>query len=314
MAKRLASNSHPTLERKILFYRIDTGSDAHGRPRNFNLSSVLQHIETLQFSDDAQGRYLAADDGNRVCCWVDECSDNGKVRVGTVRRSGLPLVEKSGILTDLPLPMVAGLAEQTHVVFFDGGIIGAEFNFYGPRVSRLAAYFREKAPGVSVPVAFEPLIRRDVTEQLERLSDVRLFQLRIRKSYAEKIAGIDENLGAAFAAAAKVSDADEIEILLSPPRYSRAGIGKQLLNTVKRLVSLGGIHEQAQKLQIRGFDTKNRQIELVDLLSDKLIVRKEIIRQGSRSRALDSESAYAAIQSAYSEVQNELILARSVAE
>lgn len=49
------------------------------------------------------------------------------------------------------------------------------------------------------------------------------------------------------------------------------------------------------------------------MLSDKLIVRKQIIRQGERSRALDSTSAYAAIEAAFAEVRDELATLRGVA-
>lgn len=310
MAKRQQNNQKPTLERNVFFYRIDAGDDPHGRPVAFDVAKALQHVNSLPFTD--VGRYHLAEDGNAICCWVDVATQAGQLRLGTVRRSGFPQVDRSGTLSDLNIPISAGLVEQVHVVFFPDGIVGSEFNFYGPRLSRLSAYLVEKAAGVVPQVVFEPLIRKDVTEQLDRLQDVRLFQLRVRKSYAERIARIDHSLGAAFRAAAEVSDADEIEITLSPKRFTRSGIGQKMIGIAKSLIGLSDVHHEVQKFHIKGFDPQSGQTELVDVLSDKLIVRKQIISQGQRSRALDSASAYLAIQAAYNEVRDELTTLRGV--
>lgn len=311
MAKRRAATKRQSLNRNIFFYRIDAGDDARGRPRTFDVKATLDHIHSLPFEDDGP-RYQLVEDDNAICCWIDDSSSTGRLRIGAVRRTGLPQVDRSGVLTDLNIPLSAGLVEQVHVVFFPNRIVGSEFNFHGPRLSRLSSYFSDKARGIVPPVVFEPLIRRDVTEQLDRLTDVRLFQLRIRKSYAEGIVRIDDSLGAAFQAAAQVSDADEIEITLSPKRFSRNGIGQKMIRIAKSLIGLRGIHEESQKFHVKGFDPQSQKTELVDLLSDKLIVRKQIIRHGERSRALDSASAYSAIESAYNEVREELEILRGV--
>lgn len=312
MAKRrAAAPQRPTLERNIFFYRTDAGTDAHGRPRRFNVAAALAHLDALPFTDE--GRYLAGEDGNALCCWVDDPGATGRVRLGTVRRSGFPQVDRAGTLSDLNIPASAGLVEQVHIIFFPNGIVGSEFNFYGPRVSRLAAYLTEKAPGVVPQVAFEPLIRRDVTDQLDRLQKVSLFQLKVRRSYADALAQVDESLGAAFRAAAEISDATEIEITLAPRRYSRDGIGQRMIDVAKGIIGLRNVHEEAHKFHVKGFDPVSQQTELVDVLSDKLIVRKQIIRQGERSRALDSTSAYAAIEAAFAEVRDELATLRGVA-
>jgi hypothetical protein len=54
-----------------------------------------------------------------------------------VRSTNLRHVEAAGLCSPLGLDPAAGLAEQIHLVSFSDNVIGAEFNSYGPRVTRL---------------------------------------------------------------------------------------------------------------------------------------------------------------------------------
>jgi len=173
------------VERKVYFYRVHAEQHPDGRPRRFNPRPVLEHINELPFTED--GRYLEASDGNAVSCWID---GQDRLRIANVRRSGLPRLERSGRLRSLRIPAQSGLAEETPVVFFPDNIVGVVFNFYGPRVSRLATYFAAKAEGVCPPVTFEVLLRQDILEQLKRLRDIRLFQLKIRGTRPAKGRGL----------------------------------------------------------------------------------------------------------------------------
>ena len=38
------------------------------------------------------------------------------------------------------------MVEVTHLVFFPDNVIGSEYNHFGPRISRLPLYLREKVP------------------------------------------------------------------------------------------------------------------------------------------------------------------------
>jgi uncharacterized protein YgbK (DUF1537 family) len=232
--------------------------------------------------------------------------------VGNVRRSGLPQVERGGAISPLPIPTTAGLVEQIHVVFFPDQIVGSEFNFYGPRMASLAHYFAVKADGVCPPVKFEPLLRQNVTQQLDRLQDVRLLQLKIRSSYAAVVSQADQDLGSAFEAAARAGDADELEIILRPRAYSRGQLSQRVLDTMRRLLQRPDLREEASRFIVKGMDSVTGRVELVDFLGDQLISRKQIILQDRRTRALDQESAYSAIQAAYDELRDQLVTAASV--
>jgi hypothetical protein len=222
-----------TVERNIYFYRLDTGGRNIGEPIAFDPTPILRHIDSLPFA--IPGRYAVDNDERVTSCWVDHNKAPHRIRIGSIRRSDLPQVEQGGDLTPLRIPAGAGLVEQIHIVFFPDGLVGSEFNFYGPRISHLGSYLAEKSPVPGMHFAFEHLLRQDVAEQLARLEDIRLLDLRIRSSYANVIAEADHDLGSAFKAAQRASEADEVGLVLRPRPYSRGSLAIRLLDTVRRV-------------------------------------------------------------------------------
>ena len=304
-----------TVERRIIFYRLDAGTDDGCRPLPFDIRPALTWLGTLPFTTD--GRYLAEDDGNHTCCWPDHAAKAvpdacPRLRFGSIRRSGFPQVEQGGALSQLDLSPDAGLAEQVHVIFFPQAIVGAEFNFYGPRVTRLAAYLRAKVPNLPERLEFQPLLRPDVAAQLEHLRDVRLLRLRIHASYAARVAEADRSLGAAFRAAQRAGGGEEIEIVIRPRAYSRGTLAGRLLGVVRRLVALPDLRTEVAHFSIKGLNGQTNEVDVVDLLSDQLATRAQILCQERQTRALNSASAYAAIERAYAELRPQLLLAAGV--
>jgi len=295
----------PTLERKIHFYRASVGNDENGLPLPFNPDPALVKINSLPFSD-SNGRYLTGEDGNAVCGWIDTNGSQSRMRFGHIRRAGLPQIEQSGTLSDLNIAANAGLVEAIHVIFFPNNIVGADFNFYGPRLSRLGTYLRSKSDGQSPAVTFLPLLRHDVVAQLDHLTDVRLFDLKIHPSYANTVRQADQDLGAAFDAARRVGDTKEIEIIIQPNKNARKSIQDRFISIAKSLGRQSELRTEALKFIVRGKRDDTGRVEAIDLLRDHLIANKKIVCLSERSRALDMHSAYAAIQSAYNELGEDL--------
>lgn len=309
MATRKAKRSIPTVERKIHFYRMNVGTMPNGKPRIANLTNWLHKIDTLPFTSG--GRYVDLEPGLATCCWVDHNQANHRLRFGSIRRSALPQVEQRGALSPLSIPASSGLAEQVHVVFFPNKIVGSEFNFYGPRLSRFSDYLAQRAGLVNPTVSFEPLIRQDVWEQLKKLKDVRVMQLQVRASYIERIAEIDKDLASAFEAAKKVSDAEVLEVILRMRPYSRDTLADRIAGIVRKIARRSDVREEASQFVVKGLNAQTGHIDQIDVLNDHLIAKKQIVRQDRRTRALDSSAAYAAIEEAYEELREELEKAAS---
>lgn len=315
MPRRLNGAAPPTLERKIHFYRADIGVDGGGRPLAFDPAPALATINALPFSDGNNGRYLVADDGNAVCAWPGASGTLQSMRFCQIRRTGLPQLEQAGRVSDLNIATDAGLLEPVHVVFFSDNIVGADFNFYGPRLSRLGYYLRIKS-GNALPLAtFHPLLRNDVAEQLDHLTELRLFNLKVKPAYIQTIRQADASLGDAFAANARVLDGDseEIQLVLKPSKDTRNNALQRLLGPVKALARGRELRENAGLFQIKGKHDETNRVETIDLLRDQLIVRKQVLRLGERSRAVDADSVIQAIQTAHEELVAELRQAPGVA-
>jgi hypothetical protein len=294
------------VERKIYFYRIYSGVTNSGKPIPFDPVSIFTHIDGLAWN----ARYMFDHEDKYVACWVDRIERPCRVRVGAIRRSNLPLVEDLGNLDPLPIPETSGLAESIHAVFFENDIVGADYNYYGPRASKLADYITQIVK-VNPPkiLRFEPLLRKDAADQMKDMKRIRMFRLKIRSSYAETVARADASLGAAFKAAAEAGGADEIEIILKPQPYSRNALVSNLRETTLKLLQFKNLREESSKFYVEGYGADEDGAIKLDLLNDKFIVKKKIVKQDERSRALDPESAYLAIEAAYEALKGELVLA-----
>ncbi|MGO4129220.1 hypothetical protein AB4Z01_32820 [Inquilinus sp. YAF38] len=305
MARR--SRVAPTLERKIHFYRANIGADGRGQPLIFDPTPALTAIGGMPFADGQSGRYLVDEDGNALCVWPTT-SDVATMRFCQIRRTGLPQLEQAGTVSDLNIATDAGLLEPVHVVFFSDNIVGADFNFYGPRLSRLGFYLRVKSGNIIPLATFEPLLRLDVAEQLDHLTELRLLDLKIRASYSETIRQADTSLGDAFAANARVldGDAEEIRLVLQPAKDGRREALRRLLSPLKALLRGRELRENVARFQVKGKHDESNKVETIDLLRDQLIARKQVMRIGERSRAINPDSAFAAIRAAHDELAGEL--------
>lgn len=299
----------PSIARKIYFYRAITDLDADERPTPFDPTAALRHIDDLPFSE--QGRYLDAGDAT-LCCWVDQVDHPQQFRLGHIRRTGLPLVEDRGRLADLQIPNNSGLVEVIHIVVFGDNIIGADLNFYGPRVKRLTWYLHAKSRGLSGPVVFEPLLRRDVEDELQRLKGIRLFHLRIRSSYAPNVATVDKDLATAFEAAGRAGRAEEVELLLRLKRYSRGYLSDHIRRATLRLAAEPDLRGEATVFKVKGTRSDTDEPAEIDILRDQLIAQEQIMRHSARGRSLDHRSAYEAIMRAHATLERELSEAASV--
>lgn len=307
--RKVQSKAKPevlTTDRKIYFYRLNAGDNEDGSPIQFDLTPVLDIIDHLPF--EPQERYHVGSDGTETLCIVDRNSSPHRIRLGNVRRSDFPHEEEKGVFSPLSIAAGKGLVEPIHVVFFPDNIVGCEFNFYGPRIGKLRTYLVTKGGDRCRTVTFAALLRQDVADDLNRLRTLRTFQLKIHSSYAEVVEKADERLGSAFREAREAGGAEIVEISLKPATRSKAAkLAAELLDSVRRITKLPDIRDQAKTFTVAGEEEGTGRQFVIDLLSDQLIAKKKILKSDPKSRAVNSESAYQAIEEAYAELRDELI-------
>jgi hypothetical protein len=285
--------------RRIYFYRVDVGREQTGERQPFD-GEQLEPISKLDFAD---GSAYLEEDGLITCAWLDRRHGHPRLRVADIRRQDLPQLEREGALTRLAIDQRAGLAEQVHVAFYDNNIVGSDFNFYGPRMSRVARYLRDRA-GIQ-EFSFEYLIRRDVVSQLNQLQDIRLFQLRISPSHIDEIGRLDESVAAMFRSASALGDAGRVEVILRPVPYSREPLSGRVKEALLALVGRRETLDAADLFKTAGLAADGR-VRGLDLLKDQLVVEREVRRLGDGSRALDRDSVYRAIDGAYADLRADL--------
>lgn len=309
----MASRKPKTVSRRVYFFRADAGVDNNGRPIAFDARGALAALDAVGFSNG--DRYWEHEEGAVTCGWVDALEPIPHMRLAVVRRESLPQVENRGALSDLEIARSAGLAEQSHIAFFPGNVVGSEFNFYGPRLTRLGPYLEKVIPAEVSDVRFAPLVRGDAWDEVAQLGEIRLMRMRIRPSYASRVREANETLGQAFSAAAAYGSAEDVEITLRAAPYRReshlAARVRETLNRFRKSDGLGGA-DSPVVLQVGGIDSRTGCMTTIDVLSDKLVSMQQITTLNSRTRVLNSESAYSAIHKAYAVLKNDLDAAAAV--
>jgi hypothetical protein len=291
-----------TSERATYFYSVE-GTDA-GRWRR---DEVLRALDTLQ--RDPADRFLDVEGGDVVFVAVDRVptgvGQTGRLRLLRSRRSNLPAMERAGALSALPLPADAGLAEPSHVVFAPDGLVAAEFNFFAPRMTALARYIRTR---LNLNIDFATFMQRDILERLNRLEDVRLLELSLRPSpmFAEAIRG-DDAISQAVYAASVVPGERRVSLSFSghPDSAEFTAQARGFAGRAAATPDVDGDDEggKATVLRVRGHDPASDSVEWVDLLKEKVVRRVRIEREDDRTRALDTSSAYHAIEAALDEAR-----------
>ncbi len=288
-----------SIQRGVYFYLVRNSDGSPGDPV-LNLSRALHEVLKLHFRPGE--RYLETDDGTRATCiWVHRGTFPLRLRIADVRKSDLPLIDREGRLRPLNLASDEGVAEGTHLVVFADGRVGCEFNYYGPRIGRLSNYLEVKAPSVVPSVVFDPIIYTDTALQLRRLQSAKSVTFRIPAVLSRAVREVDESLGELLSSTAARTESPTVSIHLDPEPHSRQPIGGGALELVRRLFKIQEIRNGAIEFTVSGFDSDGR-INEIDLLGGRLVAEETMVRQDDSSRAVNSLSAYEAIEAARNRV------------
>lgn len=309
-----------TMKRKIQFFKVDMyclNSENNllerVRDQTERANTVFNYIGGLTFDHVANSnRYYRFSNGNEMSMYVDQFYNNRIVgRIVTCRRNQLPDVEDAGVLSALPIPNQAGLAEITHFIYyFQTQIVGMEFNFYGPKAGNLKTYLEEKSNGEISQFLITPVIRPDLDPILNNPDlEISMFEVEAHRNAGEVLKDLNKNLGVAFKVASSASEAETVEIILRKKAYSRSGFWGGFLN-IGALMDRFRLSDRDKfnKLKMNVVDPKNRKVKPIDLLADKLTLTKDIEYINGRRKSIQSASMYREIDNAYNELRSQLII------
>ena len=248
---------------------------------------------------------IATEKGDNLFVITDDISDEMiSFRIVLCKTNALPLVEEDGSLEELEtyINEKKNIAEVTHCVYFrDSGIVGAEFNFSGARVSALNWYlprilFLNGDTEKNYEVRFTSRINEDAYEKLAKDETLTLFELYFKPD-SDAYKNVLANTSLFRGAVQSVPDAEIIEVAVKrrkTKRNSYTGINDIL--TWEQLKTLSrDYREDIKKLYV----SQGSYSDGVDLLADKLVTKVDIVR--TKRRTIDSKDAYKKIKEFYEE-------------
>ena len=235
--------------------------------------------------------------GDKLYVEVDEINEekgNVAFRLVLCRPDAFPYIEKEGKLENI-VGLVSGefnLAEVTHcMMFYNEGIMGAEFNFNGARPSAISAYATFKCSKIDRLIC-TPKLRNDTFKRIANDRGYSLFQLKV-KNTPEMRLFLRDKMGFIGSMISRIDELDTYEIVL------RRKIGKKKLG-FPAVMSKDEMQEFVNKNieNIEKFEVNQGVYkEPVNLLKDKMVTRKEFVM--TKNKTIDSDSMYDAIRSFY---------------
>jgi hypothetical protein len=283
------------IERRIYFYNVVMNDDEEWRR-----ADVLRGLAALQ--GDAQVMALGND--NYAWALVDHIPrgrEAGRVRFFRDRRSNLPGFAHQGNVADLPIPDEAGLVEPSRIVLGGDGLIAAEYNHFAPRIAtHFAQLLRSK---LGLDLSIETYVQGSIIEQLDRLDYITLFEASLAPAPGLTEALADAGpFGDAAATLARADVGRRVYLKLTGPRH-RDAFTENAKRFARRMLPFSQEGHGAKVLRVEGFDPVPGDIEVVDLLKQKLLRRVDFERPSARSKALDTTAAYRHIEQAMAEVR-----------
>jgi hypothetical protein len=283
------------VERSIYFYAVEM----HGE-QEWKRKKVLRSLDALE----GEEQVISLGQDNYAWAKVDhvpKTQEAGRLRFFRDRRSNLPGFAHQGDIGELPIPDEAGLVEPTHVVLGGDGLIAAEYNHFAPRIpTQFAALLRSK---LDLDLSIGTFVQGDIMEQLDRLEDIQLLEFSlVATPLLEDELRNTGPFGDAAAALSRVDHGKRLNLRLSGDKYSDSW-GAQAIAFAKRVLGMPSQEEIAKVLRVKGYDPASENVEVVDLLKQKLVRRVEIEKSTQRCKALDITSAYQHIEEAMREVR-----------
>lgn len=288
-----------TLQRRVLFYQVFRDGEPVRNRRDFDFATIFGHIGALPNTID--GRRDRESDEAYISCIVDSANT---VRFGRIRRRGLPSrIDDGDNIDNIPLARNGGLFEATHVMYFEPGIVGAEFNFYAPRVSRLAPYMRRKAGTTGVEIV--PIIKGDSARDLQRFDRLKRFTMRVATDAFDTLRTPGRfPIFRRIAHAAEAPGVETVNVTLAAEQGRNApSLGRAIVNEILGLARMPNVREVADRAVAEGYRAGATRLEAVDILDDELVGTRDFIQENLQTHTLDTRHAYETIATVYRELE-----------
>ena len=308
--------SSADVRRRIGFFRTRVAHQRNrGAPDAAFGHEVVRAVQQARRAE--QGADWDPGDGTLFTAWGMTRAGLPSLKMARVRLDGLPQRYRAGELVDLDLAANEGIADATHLSFFGDGIIGAEYNFHGPKASHLRHYLDAVAPDLQ-KIMVEPLLKQQAAEQFRRMrQQLTLVEIGIRRSSLDVLLEADDPNGNVFQtlrANTEIFGAERLHLTLSRPSDGggRSFLPAFAMNLVQRLARHEPFLRAATTFRVEGFDPAEQEQSVLDLLSENLATTVRVARM-NRNRVIVTNPMLDEIAGAHARLQVEIGLAASAA-
>jgi hypothetical protein len=284
------------VDRPVYFCRTLLNGDPC-RDATTRLSVLWPKINGLAFK--VGERYLGKPDDLRFATvTVDRDTPPVRIRVGWVTDQDLPRLAKKELVSPIKLEEDQYVYYPSHMVLFQDGFLGYECARPAPTPATLATYINAKIEENGY--SFEPVFRPEVAADLKAMKEIHIVKIQLPVSTAAAIREGDRALSRGIRAFRQWGDEFQAEVTISPAR--RKGKVANLLSRAKNLVSPAK-EAGATKLVVTGYD-ENDHRRVLDLLSARMLEKRQMVLQDSAHRSVSPDSAYAAIEGAFTDLED----------
>lgn len=300
------------VKRSLYYYDLvwkvldeERGAFKSVRNKNVKFENFLKKFH-IQKGEKLNLEYIImTEKGDHVFLITDNIYDEYiEFRIVLSKNNALPLVETAGNLKELEdfIGKQQNIAEITHCVFFrKSGVLGGEFNFAGARISMLNWYIpRVLAKDGDVQriyeIKFISKINNDAYKKLDKEKGFTLFKISFKPDsevYREILAKTTIFSSAVMSA----PDAEVIEITMKKQKRNKKDY--QRMSPVLTRQEIQKIIKEYREDVEKFCVSQETYSDAVDLLSDKLVTKVDIVR--TKRRTIDSHDIYQKIKNFYRE-------------
>ncbi len=290
-----------TIPRKIYFYYLDVVE----KKNDTSIPNVYNFFSEILQSERCSLHYPAED------CFVSITSQDTSLTKGQIinsRKDDLPQLESSRELSPLRLENNQGLANVTHFVLFNTNVVGVEFNFYGPRISKLKNFlklFYEDQYSLEIRL----MTSEDILEKIKKYGEIYSVDVQIRREVSHLMEKSDNPLFHIFKTIRQTTPADVLRFSGQIDKKKRDEKSfKTMIDPVLKKEYLDN-PEFMDGMEIFKIKAKNKEtdrIDDIDVLKDRLTETKAIKPIDTNHKAVDSNSMFNAIIEAYDDLKTEI--------
>lgn len=231
----------------------------------------------------------------------------------------LPSLEESGDERGVPANPEEGANHAIHAVFFEGGIVGVEHYYPGPRASRIPEYFKAKFRKDFQPFSLVALMS---SEGAEKFNDIERFRgVRVTiDSWEEQEDNTDiDELGLGLhdvidKIRKSLKSPDIIKIEARATSASHSKIGNIVLNCIENMRKKAAARKYADAIEILGKPKSAKRSAWFDFNKEQLQYFATLAPLNTERRNVDTQEIFKRIEELYQQNQEIIVNAKSFLE